>query len=169
MPDTIYTLMKRNRRNKVKMNPIQIKLYAYQMLKAMNYIDSIGVCHRDVKPSNILVDEKTNNIQVCDFGSAKRLSPSEQNIAYICSRYYRAPELIFGAVYYTNQIDVWSTACVIAETILDEPIFPGSSATDQLVQIVKICGNPNPEDIKAMNPSFKIQNFKSQYSKPITL
>lgn len=77
MPDTIYTLMKRNRRSKVKMEPIQIKLYAYQMLKAMNYIDSIGVCHRDVKPSNILVDEKTHSIQVCDFGSAKKLSPSE--------------------------------------------------------------------------------------------
>jgi serine/threonine protein kinase len=61
---------------------------------------------------------------------------AEANVAYICSRYYRAPELIVGATFYTNSIDVWSTgnfaklACVIAEMILNEPIFPGKSAMD---------------------------------------
>jgi serine/threonine protein kinase len=48
---------------------------------------------------------------VCDFGSAKILEPGQPNIAYICSRYYRAPELIFGAEEYTTAIDVW---CVLA-------------------------------------------------------
>ena len=51
-------------------------------------------------------------------------------MAYICSRYYRAPELIFGADQYTNAIDVWSIACVMAEMILGEPLFPGESAID---------------------------------------
>jgi len=67
---------------------------------------------------------------LCDFGSAKRLVKDEPNVAYICSRYYRAPELIFGATDYTNSIDVWSTGCVIAELMLGEPLFPGESALD---------------------------------------
>jgi serine/threonine protein kinase len=49
----------------------------------------------------------------------------EPNISYICSRYYRAPELIFGATDYTCIIDIWSTGCVFAEMMLGEPIFPG--------------------------------------------
>lgn len=44
--------------------------------------------------------------------------PGEPNISYICSRYYRAPELIFGATEYTTAIDMWSTGCVLAELLL---------------------------------------------------
>lgn len=44
----------------------------------------------------------------------------EPNISYICSRYYRAPELIFGATEYTTAIDVWSVGCVLAELLLGQ-------------------------------------------------
>jgi glycogen synthase kinase 3 beta len=60
----------------------------------------LGICHRDIKPHNVLVNPETNKLQLCDFGSAKRLIVGEPNIAYICSRCYRAPELIFGATDY---------------------------------------------------------------------
>lgn len=83
-----------------------VKLYAYQMLRALANIHAMGVCHRDIKPQNLLVDRNSHVLKLCDFGSAKRLHATEQNIAYICSRYYRAPELIFGAVHYTVAIDV---------------------------------------------------------------
>ncbi|KAL9270336.1 Shaggy-related protein [Drosera capensis] len=42
----------------------------------------------------------------------------EPNICYICCRYYRAPELIFGATEYTTAIDIWSAGCVLAELLL---------------------------------------------------
>jgi len=48
------------------------------------YINGIGVCHRDIKPSNVLVDPNSHLIQLCDFGSAKRLSKSKKS--YIFSR-----------------------------------------------------------------------------------
>lgn len=44
----------------------------------------------------------------------------EANISYICSRYYRAPELIFGATEYTTSIDIWSAGCVLAELLLGQ-------------------------------------------------
>lgn len=60
---------------------------------------------------------------LCDFGSAKKLQKDQVSIAYICSRYYRAPELILGQENYGCEIDIWSIGCVIAEMFLGYPIF----------------------------------------------
>lgn len=93
---------------------------------------------RDIKPQNLLVNINTHALKLCDFGSAKALVRGEPNISYICSRYYRAPELIFGATDYTCAIDVWSVGCVMAELLLGSPLFPGDSGVDQLVEIIKV-------------------------------
>jgi serine/threonine protein kinase len=84
-------------------------------------------------------------LKLCDFGSAKRIIRGEANVSYICSRYYRAPELIFGATDYGQHIDVWSLGCVIAELLLGQPLFPGESGVDQLVEIIKVLGTPTRE------------------------
>ncbi|KDO63403.1 hypothetical protein CISIN_1g014750mg [Citrus sinensis] len=78
----------------------------------------------------------------------------EANISYICSRYYRAPELIFGATEYTTSIDIWSAGCVLAELLLGQPLFPGENAVDQLVEIIKVLGTPTREEIRCMNPNY---------------
>uniref|UniRef100_A0A5F4WD04 Protein kinase domain-containing protein n=1 Tax=Callithrix jacchus TaxID=9483 RepID=A0A5F4WD04_CALJA len=118
-----------------------------------------GVCHRDIKPQNLLVDPDTAVLKLCDFGSAKQLVRGEPNLSYICSRYYRAPELIFGATDYTSSIDVWSAGCVLAELLLGQPIFPGDSGVDQLVEIIKVLGTPTREQIREMNPNYTEFNF----------
>ena len=64
------------------------------------------------------MDTSSHVLKLCDFGSAKVLVAGEPNVAYICSRYYRAPELIFGNPNYSTSIDVWSVGCVIAELML---------------------------------------------------
>ena len=97
-------------------------------------------------------------LKLCDFGSAKALVKGEPNVAYICSRYYRAPELIFGSTDYTTAIDVWSAGCVLSELLIGSPIFPGSSGVDQLVEIIKVLGTPTKEQLKSMNPNY--QEFK---------
>lgn len=76
----------------------------YQLFRSLAYIHSLGICHRDIKPQNLLLDPKTGVLKLCDFGSAKHLVRGEPNVSYICSRYYRAPELIFGAIDYTTKI-----------------------------------------------------------------
>lgn len=76
----------------------------YQLFRSLAYIHSLGICHRDIKPQNLLLDPETAVLKLCDFGSAKQLLHGEPNVSYICSRYYRAPELIFGAINYTTKI-----------------------------------------------------------------
>ena len=109
---------------------ILVKLYAYQAFKALAYIHALGICHRDIKPQNLLINPETHILKVCDFGSAKRLEKGQINVSYISSRYYRAPELIFGATGYSHCIDVWSVGSVVAELLLGQPLFPGDSGVD---------------------------------------
>ncbi|KAG8052959.1 hypothetical protein GUJ93_ZPchr0001g31995 [Zizania palustris] len=183
VPETLYRVLKHYSNANQRMPLIYVKLYIYQLFRGLAYIHTApGVCHRDVKPQNVLVDPLTHQVKLCDFGSAKVLVPGEPNISYICSRYYRAPELIFGATEYTTSIDIWSAGCVLAELLLGQPLFPGESAVDQLVEIIKVLhdvrmfhiqhlysamviscvnlmlwqvlGTPTREEIRCMNPNY---------------
>lgn len=158
VPETIYSISKHYNRKKEAIPTASIKLYMYQLARALGHIHGMGICHRDIKPHNLLVDPTSHVLKLCDFGSAKAFIKGEPNVAYICSRFYRAPELIFGATDYTCAIDVWSHGCVFAELMLGSPIFPGSSGVDQLVEIIKILGTPTKEQVKSMNPNY--QEFK---------
>ncbi|KAM0022649.1 putative protein kinase CMGC-GSK family [Helianthus debilis subsp. tardiflorus] len=149
VPETAYRVARHYSKANQRMPLIYVKLYTYQIFRALAYIHAIGVCHRDIKPQNLLVNPHTHQLKLCDFGSAKVLVKGEPNISYICSRYYRAPELIFGATEYTTAIDVWSVGCVLAELLLGQPLFPGESGVDQLV-----LGTPTREEIKCMNPNY---------------
>ena len=154
IPETVYRVMRHYVKMKQSVPLLLVKLYAYQMFRSLAYVHSLGICHRDIKPQNLLVDPATHVLKLCDFGSAKKLIKGEPNVSYICSRYYRAPELIFGCTDYTCIIDVWSVGCVVAELLLGQPLFPGESGVDQLVEIIKVLGTPTKEQIMAMNPNY---------------
>jgi len=154
IPETVYKVARQYSKSKQTIPAMFIKLYMYQLFRSLAYIHSQGICHRDIKPQNLLLDPDSGILKLCDFGSAKHLVRGEPNVSYICSRYYRAPELIFGATDYTTNIDVWSAGCVFAELMLGQPIFPGDSGVDQLVEIIKVLGTPTREQIKEMNPNY---------------
>ncbi|XP_044581688.1 glycogen synthase kinase-3 beta isoform X2 [Cotesia glomerata] len=164
IPETVYKVARHYSKSKQTIPMSYIKLYMYQLFRSLAYIHSLGICHRDIKPQNLLLDPESGVLKLCDFGSAKHLIRGEPNVSYICSRYYRAPELIFGAIDYTTKIDVWSAGCVLAELLLGQPIFPGDSGVDQLVEIIKVLGTPTRDQIREMNPNyteFKFPQIKS--------
>ena len=163
IPETVHRTL-RNHTKANKLIPITyVKVYMWQICRAVAYIHSQGVAHRDIKPQNLLMNPKTHQVKLCDFGSAKQLVAGEPNVAYICSRYYRAPELVFEATEYTTAIDIWSVGCVMAELMLGNPLFPGESGVDQLIEIIKVLGTPTKDEIYAMNPnhnSFKFPQIR---------
>nr|KAJ0227696.1 hypothetical protein LSAT_V11C100043670 [Lactuca sativa] len=142
VPETIFRVLKHHSDARQRMPLIYVKLYTYQ------------------------VDPLTHQVKICDFGSAKMLVRGEANISYICSRFYRAPELIFGATEYTTSIDIWSAGCILAELLLGQPLFPGENAVDQLVEIIKVLGTPTREELRCMNPNYTDFRFPQVKAHP---
>ncbi|CAO3591999.1 unnamed protein product [Absidia cylindrospora] len=159
VPETVYRVTRHYSKIKQPIPTLLVKLYMYQLFRALAYTHALGICHRDIKPQNLLLNPITGVLKLCDFGSAKVLVEGEPNVSYICSRYYRAPELIFGATLYTTKIDIWSVGCVMGELLLGQPLFPGESGIDQLVEIIKVLGTPSKEKIMMMNPHYTDHKF----------
>lgn len=153
IPETIHRTLRNHTKAKKLVPLMYTKVYMYQVARSLAYIHSVGICHRDIKPQNLLLDTRTHEVKLCDFGSAKCLVKGEPNVAYICSRYYRAPELVFEATEYTTAIDVWSMGCVLAELLLGSPLFPGETGVDQMIEIIKVLGMPTKDQMHAMNPN----------------
>jgi glycogen synthase kinase 3 beta len=165
VPENLNRLVRNYVKNKEEFPIFLIKLYSFQMARALSYIHSQGIIHRDIKPQNVLIDVSTNRVYLCDFGSAKRVNKEDQNVAYICSRYYRAPELIFGNMDYDASIDIWSFGCVLAEMFIGKPLFQGESTVDQLLQIIKVLGTPNTEQLSYLNKNNTL-NYQFPEVKP---
>lgn len=165
IPETIHRTLRAHTKANKLVPALTTKLFMYQLCRSVAYIHDKGVCHRDIKPQNVLADGRSGLVKLCDFGSAKCLVKGEPNVAYICSRYYRAPELVFEATEYTNAIDTWSVGCVFAELLLGTPLFPGESGVGQLIEIIKVLGSPSKEEVLAMNPSHSA-SFKFPAIKP---
>ncbi|KAH9606031.1 hypothetical protein KSS87_021048 [Heliosperma pusillum] len=157
VPETVNRIARNYIRMHQRMPLIYVKLYTYQRQPRRMLPHQLPLTCEEVNPH-------THQLKICDFGSAKVLVKGEPNVSYICSRYYRAPELIFGATEYTTAIDIWSTGCVMAELLLGQPLFPGESGVDQLVEIIKVLGTPTREEIKCMNPNYT--EFKFPQIKP---
>ncbi|KPI83561.1 putative protein kinase [Leptomonas seymouri] len=133
-----------------------VKIFLFQLARALAFMHMHHVCHRDLKPANVLVDPDTGRLQLCDFGSAKQIlyPTKEKNVSYICSRYYRAPELLFGALHYGCEVDMWSFGCLLAELLRESgrPLFRGCTSVDQMAEIFKVMGAPSKREMYAMNP-----------------
>lgn len=169
VPETLYRCCRNYYRNNTAPPPLLIKVFMFQLLRSIAFLHlkSVNVCHRDIKPHNVLVDEAAGTLKLCDFGSAKNLNPSEQNVAYICSRFYRAPELIFGHQYYTTAVDVWSVGCIFAEMMLGQPAFRGENSQQQLQSIVTILGSPVERELTMLEKNIPTKIQVASGVKPV--
>eukprot|EP00796_Vickermania_ingenoplastis_P004956 gene4958-3556_t len=130
----------------------------YQLLATLKYLHSAEILHRDMKPSNVLVNADCS-IKLADFGLARSILSLEQErrpvlTDYIATRWYRPPEILLGSTRYTKGVDMWAVGCILGEVILGKPIFPGRSTAHQLELILEITGEPSFEEIAATNSQF---------------
>jgi glycogen synthase kinase 3 beta len=158
MPTNLEKVIKHFNSQEQAVPAVLIKFYSFQLLSALRYLHNKGICHRDIKPANVLIDTRTHILKLADFGSAKFLDGSP-SVSYICSRNYRAPELIFGSRSYSFPVDLWSFGCVLSELFLGQAIFPGESAVDQAVEVMRVLGTPTREQIRELNEDYSEFRF----------
>ncbi|CAH2353606.1 protein kinase Mck1p [[Candida] railenensis] len=162
LPSNLQNEIKYYKQSKYTIPYPHMKAYTFQLARAMLYLHGFGISHRDIKPSNILVDPSTVTLKICDFGSAKKLEPNQPSVSYICSRYYRAPELIVGCSIYSTKIDVWGLGCVVAEMFLGKPIFQGQTKESQLKEISKLLGPPPKTFFFKSNPHYRGEMYSTK-------
>ncbi|KAL3508680.1 hypothetical protein ACH5RR_028081 [Cinchona calisaya] len=130
----------------LKFTESQVKCYMQQLLRGLDHCHRHGVLHRDIKGSNLLID---NNgiLKIADFGLASFFDPhqSQPLTSRVVTLWYRPPELLLGATYYGAGVDLWSTGCILAELYAGKPIMPGRTEVEQLHKIFKLCGSPSEE------------------------
>ncbi|KAL3524773.1 hypothetical protein ACH5RR_013145 [Cinchona calisaya] len=122
----------------------QIKCYMKQLLTGLHYCHVNQVLHRDIKGSNLLLDNE-GNLKLADFGLARSFS-SDHNANLtnrVITLWYRPPELLLGATKYDSAVDMWSIGCIFAELLHGKPILPGKNEPEQLNKIFELCGTPD--------------------------
>ncbi|KAK9698327.1 hypothetical protein RND81_08G096500 [Saponaria officinalis] len=124
----------------------QIKCFMQQILYALDYCHRRGVMHRDIKTSNILLNNE-GVLKLADFGLANFISARYKQplTSRVVTLWYRPPELLLGSTNYGAYVDMWSLGCVFAELLIGKPILKGKTEVEQLHKIFKLCGSP-PEE-----------------------
>ncbi|GLJ31660.1 hypothetical protein SUGI_0636140 [Cryptomeria japonica] len=127
------------------------QFFLYQLLRALKYIHTANVFHRDLKPKNVLANSDCK-LKICDFGLARAAFNDTPTAIfwtdYVATRWYRAPELC-GSFFskYTPAIDIWSIGCIFAEILTGKPLFPGKNVVHQLDLITDLLGTPSLEAV----------------------
>ncbi|CAL1392181.1 unnamed protein product [Linum trigynum] len=143
----------------------QIKCYMKQLLRAVEHCHLRGVMHRDIKMSNILVN---NNgiLKLADFGLANVLATSggkQRLTSRVVTLWYRPPELLLGSTSYNVSVDLWSVGCVFAELLTGKPLLKGRTEVEQLHKIFKLCGSPPDEFWKQYHHLPNATMFRPQH------
>lgn len=141
MPDTLYG------RLKSEVNPLsrqQVRKYSLMMFKGMAYLHEAGIMHRDIKPANLLISQM-DVLKIADFGLARLYFPDDESRLYspqVSTRWYRAPEILWGSQKYGPSVDLWACGNVLAEMLRGVPLFAGTTDIEQLAIIIRTLGSP---------------------------
>ncbi|KAL2332681.1 hypothetical protein Fmac_013894 [Flemingia macrophylla] len=144
----------------------EVKCLMLQLLEGVKYLHDNWVLHRDLKTSNLLLNNR-GELKICDFGLARQYgSPLKPYTHLVVTLWYRAPELLLGTKQYSTAIDMWSLGCIMAELLSKEPLFNGKTELDQIDKIFRILGTPNEAIWPGFSglPRVKVKFVKNQYN-----
>ncbi|XP_050388160.1 cyclin-dependent kinase C-1-like [Argentina anserina] len=139
----------------------QIKCYMKQLLTGLHYCHINQVLHRDMKGSNLLLDNE-GKLKLADFGLAKSFATNHEGqlTNRVITLWYRPPELLLGATKYGPAVDMWSVGCIFAELLNGAPILQGRTEPDQLNKIYELCGSADETNWPGVSKLHFYNNFK---------
>jgi len=132
------------RDTRVTLTAYHIKWWMKQLTEGLKFCHDKRMLHRDIKASNILIDNM-GNLKLADFGLARNYSETCSDTKYsnkVITLWYRPPELLLGSETYGPAVDMWSVGCILAQMVIGKPAFMGANHIDQLEVIFKLCGTP---------------------------
>lgn len=122
-----------------------IKSWILMTLRGLHHCHRNYILHRDLKPNNLLL-APDGQLKIADFGLARSLGNANEDLSSnVVTRWYRAPELLFGAKHYTEAIDIWSVGIIFAELMLRIPYLPGKDDIDQMDVTFRALGTPTEQ------------------------
>lgn len=122
-----------------------IKGVMLQLLRGVAYCHAQRVLHRDLKPANLLIS-RDGILKLADFGLARLDAADGRPYSHqVATRWYRSPELLYGAQHYDGGCDLWAVGCIFAELLNHEPLFAGEHDIDQLGRVISVLGSPREE------------------------
>eukprot|EP00668_Euglena_longa_P017573 GGOE01021991.1.p1 GENE.GGOE01021991.1~~GGOE01021991.1.p1 ORF type:complete len:1125 (+),score=259.48 GGOE01021991.1:45-3419(+) len=137
-----------------------VRLYARDIFQALNCLERSGIFHGDVKPDNILVNQRLKGVRLCDFGTACKMDECTPT-PYVCSRYYRAPEIILG-LGYGHAADMWAAACTVYELYTGQILFKGETNNEMLKLFMALKGRFANKLVKAAQ--FGTRHFDENFA-----
>ncbi|GAB9463515.1 Cmgc/dyrk/prp4 protein kinase [Globisporangium polare] len=138
-----------------------VRVFSKHLLIALNHLEACAIVHADIKPDNILLDDKQTTIKLCDFGSAFKVDEGKQDpTPYLVSRFYRAPEIVLGLAY-DKSVDMWSIGCCLYEMFTGKVMFPGSTNNEMLKLFMELKGKIPNKLIKKHRQAY-IEQFEME-------
>ncbi|KAG9290339.1 hypothetical protein G9A89_007070 [Geosiphon pyriformis] len=135
----------------IKFEPQHIKCLMKQLLEGIGFLHSRGILHRDIKGSNILLNN-CGQLKLADFGLARQFQPRRMHdyTNRVITLWYRPPELCLGSTVYGPEVDIWSAGCIMVELFTGKPLFQGTDEITQLEAIYQLLGSPSTHTWPAM-------------------
>ncbi|GFR62033.1 cyclin-dependent kinase [Elysia marginata] len=143
------------------MSMTNVKLFLFQLLRGLSYCHKRRVLHRDLKPQNLLINER-GELKLADFGLARAKSiPTKTYSNEVVTLWYRPPDVLLGSTEYSTPIDMWGVGCIFYEMACGRPLFPGSTVEDELHLIFRTLGKPTEDSMPGIskNDDFLTYDF----------